>query len=467
MPNFKELGDDIVGGVLGGASGPLADLFKPKHGSAPSLSYPSDVEGLGERHFIRFCIVKEDGIRVGPLPDEKDTNNPDESRSGEFLGGLAGSAAGDAIGGPLGGFAGGVIGDIAGNILDDSGLGGALDTGIDTVVSGAGSVVGGALEIGSDVVGGAADLAGDALGAVTDAAGDILGGIAGGIQGALPPSAASTFGKISAKAGDIAESVVDNLPLSKDSLQDLISSNLPIGEVSGGTQSTQADITLYAPVGISENFGAQWDGGDMGTYDMFAESILPELKDIFQGNSSVGKAMESFAETGKTFMVESGARFVGNKIGIPALEQKLLKDGEPGLGIPGKNVAKDPHFEIFFNRPTQRSFSFDFKMIPRNASEAEMIRRIVQTFKAYSAPSHAKYGKHNRYYEYPSYFRIEYWNTDKLHKIKDCALTNISVNYSGSGTPGTYYDGAPIETDMTLTFQEKVLLTKEDILDGY
>lgn len=463
MANFKELGDDIVGGVLGGASGPLAGLFKAKHGGAPSLSYPSDVEGLGESHFIRFNIVNEQSMRLKPSLVEKDTNNPTESVAGEFLGGLAGAAAGDAIGAGLGGFAGGVVGDVAGNIIDDSGLGGALDTGIGTVTDAAGDVVGGALELGSDLVGGAADLAGDALGAIGDAAGDLLGGIAGGISGALPPSAASTFGKISAQAGKLSASVTDNLPLTKDSLQDLILSQSPLSGAEGGTKSKQADIILYAPVGISENFGASWTGGDMGMYNM-----IKDAAGSFSSDSTFGEMLDKYGETAKTFMGEAGARFVGNKIGIPALEQKLLKEGI-GDGLIEGGVAKDPHFEIFFNRPTQRTFSFDFKMIPRNPKEAENIRKIVQTFKAYSAPSYGdQYGGANgRYYLYPSYFQIEYWNTDKLHKIKDCVLTNITVNYTASTTTATYYDGSPLQTDMVLNFQEKVLLTQEDIKNGY
>lgn len=449
--NFKELGDDIVGGVLGGASGPLADLFKPKHGSAPSLSYPLDAEGLGERHFIRFNVV---AIAPTKLPSDqtaKDTNNPDESRSGEFLGGLAGAAAGDAIGGPLGGFAGGVVGDIAGNVLDESGLGGALDTGINTVVSGAGSVVGGALEVGSNIVGGAADLAGDAIGAVATGAGNILGGIAGGIQGALPPSAASTFGKISSKAGELGEAVVDSLPLSKDGLQDLLLSQSPFPAIEGGEVSKKADIIMYVPVGIAETFGASWTGGDMG--------IIGSIEKAFTGEGGTGSFMDQTKDLLMGALGEGAGKIAAAAVGNPALKNAALKRAD------GKQI--NPQYEIFFERPTARNFTFDFKMIPRNAQEAQAIQDIVRTFKAYSAPELDSTGEAGRYYKYPCYFQIEYWNADRLHRLKNCALTNITINYTGSGTPGTYYDGAPVQTDMTLSFMESELLTREDINNGY
>lgn len=450
MPNFKELGDDIVGGVLGGASGPLAGLFTPKHGSAPSLSYPIDVEGLGERHFIRFNIVTVEGLQLNLSSSARDTNNPDESSTGEFLGGLAGAAAGDAIGGPLGGFAGGVVGDIAGNVLDESGLGNQLDTAIGSVTSAAGDVVGGALEIGSNVVGGAADLAGDALGAIGGAAGDLLGGIAGGIQGALPPSAASTFGKISAQAGALADSVVDNLPLSKDGLQDLLLSQTPFSDVTGGTVSRSADIVMYVPVGITETFGAQWTGGDMG--------VIGSIEKAVTGEGGTGGAFDMLKDLGTGLAAEGLGKIGAQSMGNPALKNAALKRA-------GKQI--NPQYEIFFERPSARTFSFDFKMIPRNAQEAQAIQDIVKTFKLYASPSLDSTGEAGRYYNYPCYFQIEYWNSDRLHKIKDCALTNITVNYTGSATPGTYYDGAPIQTDMTLNFMESELLTRQDIQNGY
>ena len=71
MPNFKELGTDIVGDVLSGASGPLGDLFNNRHGSSSSLSFPLDVEGVGQRHFIRFNIVSISGTDFSVQADPK------------------------------------------------------------------------------------------------------------------------------------------------------------------------------------------------------------------------------------------------------------------------------------------------------------------------------------------------------------------------------------------------------------
>ena len=128
-------------------------------------------------------------------------------------------------------------------------------------------------------------------------------------------------------------------------------------------------------------------------------------------------------------------------------------------------VHVDPHFELFFEGVTPREFSFEFKFAPKNGTEADAIQDIIKAFKANAAPV-ANEGS-ALFWGYPNMFEIEYWNAEKLHKILPCALTNITVNYGASGTNHTYYDGNPIQTDVTLTFKESELLTRKEINEGY
>ena len=93
--------------------------------------------------------------------------------------------------------------------------------------------------------------------------------------------------------------------------------------------------------------------------------------------------------------------------------------------------------------------------------KAREIVKIVRMFKYYSAPGTLPGAEGLRYWTYPQLFEIEYWNSAVTHKIKPCGLTQVSVNYSGDGTNHTHYDGYPLQTDLTLTFSESELLTKD------
>jgi len=465
---FTELGDavgdDLVEDLLGGFRGPLADVSRPKHGTGNYLSYPLDVEGLGERHFISFSILEKSPIvlnnselRSSGLPGEE----ADESTTGQFLGGVIGALVEDEVGGGVfGGLIGGATAATSTAFLDETGLSGVADTGIKSAVDLAGDITGGAVELAGAALEGAADLAFGALDLVTS-----------GIKGALPPDAAESFGRITGSTSELRAAIEKKVPLSKDGLLDLLRADGENGDVEGGVITNKGQIIMYVPVGIQETLQNSWTGAEMG-----AMKTLEKAVDIITGEGDVAEKVEAIASEAMNVGTELIGKVAGQKMAIPGMEGYLLKRGLGGaIGIEGaeqKNLAKNPHFEILYDKPSQRTFSFDFKMVPRNVSEAHAIQQIVRTFKAYSSPSltgkeQGKFGPYSRFYTYPALFQIEYWNADKLHKLLPCALTNITVNYSGSGTPGTYRDGSPIQTDMTLTFAEERLISREDVFAGY
>jgi len=66
----------------------------------------------------------------------------------------------------------------------------------------------------------------------------------------------------------------------------------------------------------------------------------------------------------------------------------------------------------------------------------------------------------------PNVFQIEYRTGSKPHpflnKFKPCALTNMNVNYAGSGQYSTFTDATPVHMQLTLQFQELSPIYAED-----
>ena len=58
----------------------------------------------------------------------------------------------------------------------------------------------------------------------------------------------------------------------------------------------------------------------------------------------------------------------------------------------------------------------------------------------------------------PKVFQLEYKSGNNSHPFlnvfKPCALSDISINYTGSNTYTTYADGTPVHITMSLTFKE-------------
>lgn len=130
----------------------------------------------------------------------------------------------------------------------------------------------------------------------------------------------------------------------------------------------------------------------------------------------------------------------------------------------------NPNMELLFNGVTLRSFKFSFKFTPRNKDEAGVVKDIIRTFKRNMSPQ-----SNGLYLKTPNIFELTYMKGRNkhpfLHKFKQCALTDMSVNYTGEGIYATYGGadnqggGTPISMIMDLGFKELEPIYADDYKD--
>jgi len=76
----------------------------------------------------------------------------------------------------------------------------------------------------------------------------------------------------------------------------------------------------------------------------------------------------------------------------------------------------------------------------------------------------------NFIYVYPSEFDVFYYQGTKenmnLHRHTSCVLQEMNVNYTPNGSFTTFANGMPTQINVTLSFKELALLSKEKIKDG-
>jgi hypothetical protein len=106
--------------------------------------------------------------------------------------------------------------------------------------------------------------------------------------------------------------------------------------------------------------------------------------------------------------------------------------------------------------------------MPKNENESNAVYNIINKFKEHMHPELAAGGA---FFLYPSEFEIAYYHNNKentyFNKIATCALTDMSVEYGGEQL-SSFKDGSPTEINLTLSFRELELITKETIRDrGY
>ena len=231
---------------------------------------------------------------------------------------------------------------------------------------------------------------------------------------------------------------------------------------------SQADVVLFMPFNIVENYQVSWSGANLGIIG----GGVDQLEEFARNSEDLDWSRGSFINMGKgasakiqelwnSSDLQSGAKTAGaiaagHVVGKTDVAKKVMQNF--GLSI-------NPNFELFFEGVQPRTFTFDFKMSPRNQAESDAIQAIVRTFKTYAAPEETQDSK-GFFWDYPCYFQIEYWNAEKLHRLKPAALQSIQINYTGTGTNHTFYDGSPVQVDLTLTFTEASLVTRKDVVAG-
>jgi len=168
---------------------------------------------------------------------------------------------------------------------------------------------------------------------------------------------------------------------------------------------------------------------------------------------STGLSLDRAGELARKYLAAQAVNVFGANVTI---DQILARE---------QGEIFNPNMELLFNGVTLRAFKFSFKMTPRSKKEAEQIRAIIRTFKQNMAPK-TESSNVKVFLKTPNFFELRYrkGNDDHpyLHKFKQCALTDISVNYTGENIYATYNDGSPISYIMDLSFRELQPIYNED-----
>ena len=170
----------------------------------------------------------------------------------------------------------------------------------------------------------------------------------------------------------------------------------------------------------------------------------------------IGSGAISEGNFGSTVLApEAVARILG-AAGIETSAEAILARKE--------GVVPNSNLELLFSGPTLRQFAFVYKMSPRSREEARTVNQILRFFKQGMAAkkllSTAGDADGRSYFlGTPNVFRLQYRTTEDeavkgLNRIKTCALTGTSVNYTPEGTFASYDKGQPVSVLLSLNFQE-------------
>lgn len=230
------------------------------------------------------------------------------------------------------------------------------------------------------------------------------------------------------------------------------------------------NIILPMPGNIQDSNSADWSSGSMnpiqaGLTNAGAGAVLSgsPLDSVMQSLKQAGRNIGEAASSGegqRTIAAGSAAAAVQALTGQADINSVISR---------ATGQVFNQNVELLFTGVSIRpAFQFSFDMVPRSKKESNDIKEIIRILKQNMTPKKGdpSAAGGGLFVKAPNIFKLQYMSGGIqhpfLHQFKPCALTQMSVNYNGSGQYATYPDATPIHMQMSLQFQELSPIYSED-----
>ena len=223
-----------------------------------------------------------------------------------------------------------------------------------------------------------------------------------------------------------------------------------------------SSIALYIPPnGLRTAFDANWDGLEGAAMRATMGGALSRLN--FGAFDLSKTAADRDWDAGNI----SASLFAGFQSAGTAALGKMSSAIDKGTGmLAAQGIAVNNHMALVYKGPGQfRTHDFAFNFFPKAKQDAEAIRDILEDLKNGMLPRMSGTPlKKNRAVSAPFFMAPRHWTIDffkgdgtentYLHKIKKSVIKNMQINHDPNSTISLHEDGSPVQTSLTLSFQE-------------
>lgn len=228
-------------------------------------------------------------------------------------------------------------------------------------------------------------------------------------------------------------------------------------QAQGQNEEIVGHVILPMPQSIGDNNSAEWGSSSLNPLEAAGLAAALDDKKFSGGISGFVDSLTGFGKGAANAALDNATitslqsaiagkvvNFAGGNVNLKSVISRTT------------GQVLNPNQELLFEGPTLRSFSFVFDIAPRFSEEGLEVMKMIRFFKK-SMAAKANEGT-GIFLQSPDLFKIKYMsgkhNHPFLNRFKVCALTNMTVNYTGSNTYSTYDDGTPVHLQLGLNFNE-------------
>ena len=234
----------------------------------------------------------------------------------------------------------------------------------------------------------------------------------------------------------------------------------------GLTHRISDSVTLYLPSNVQDALNSQYNAMATG----LAGAAL--AGGVAAGNAYSQDDFEGAIKSGLD--VAAGATgSAAARVGSEIIESLTGAEGARESFLKVQGIADNPYMEVLFDKVGLREFNYNFQFAPKNPDETEDIKKIINLFRFHMLPELR--GDAARFLKLPSEFDIHYMfmgedgaatENHYYNKIATCVLQNLSVDYTPNGVK-SFSNGAPTQINLSLSFKETEMMTKEMVNEGF
>jgi hypothetical protein len=269
------------------------------------------------------------------------------------------------------------------------------------------------------------------------------------------------------------------------------------------TKKTATVISLYMPDTLSMNYHAEYSELSImdatngmnrvaGAIGSLADDVM---KGAAGGESLQNNLTKSLTKAANDYGAEAALRTLDRTTGMQTTD----------LGLRAMGLAINPQLQLVYKGVGFRTFSMEFLFTPKTKEESDQVSAIVNSF-IYAASPTVQTETSGMYFTPPSVFNMQFLmaksgtfsglasmlqkagnsiipgvpignkllggggvssgvENDRLYKVGDCVLEDISVDYAPNGW-AAYSGGAPVQTRLTLSFKELDILDRTRMADS-
>mgnify|MGYP001213684046 CR=1 FL=1 len=241
-------------------------------------------------------------------------------------------------------------------------------------------------------------------------------------------------------------------------------------------KKTKFYVELPIPKQVNDGNSCVWSGNSMNLFTLAGLDLASGL--MTRPGETLGMVQNIIDSLLK------GGNFEDLGIGDGEEMQNAIRASLSGLAINqfggnttpnsvmsrGMGKILNSNKELLFDGVNLREFKFDFTFTPRSKPEGTRAMDIIRSLKMAMAPKKGEDSTGSSggiLINSPDLFLLQYRSGNKQHPFlntfKPCALTSLSVNYTGTGTYATYEDGSvPVHMKVAMSFKETNPIYEED-----